>query len=151
MNATKKGGIQRFPGWLVVQDGLKEPLESHHSSTCHVPDWTLKPEWFFIVDEIRGLQELNDIWIEIFRIMHWRSINMWSFQCCGCWSATEYSKYTAQQHKLELRIDRELKRKMETNGFSACCSVCAATTPTGLHFGAVTCYPCRAFFRWANQ
>ena len=27
------------------------------------------------------------------------------------------------------------------------CSVCGSTTKTGLHYGAVTCYPCRAFFR----
>jgi len=28
-----------------------------------------------------------------------------------------------------------------------CCLVCGATSPTGLHYGAITCYPCRAFFR----
>ena len=28
------------------------------------------------------------------------------------------------------------------------CLVCGATTRTGLHYGAITCYPCRAFFRW---
>ena len=27
------------------------------------------------------------------------------------------------------------------------CLVCGATTRTGLHYGAITCYPCRAFFR----
>ena len=27
------------------------------------------------------------------------------------------------------------------------CLVCKATTRTGLHYGAITCYPCRAFFR----
>ena len=29
----------------------------------------------------------------------------------------------------------------------ATCLVCGASTRTGLHYGTVTCYPCRAFFR----
>jgi len=28
-----------------------------------------------------------------------------------------------------------------------CCLVCGTTSSTGLHYGAITCYPCRAFFR----
>ena len=28
------------------------------------------------------------------------------------------------------------------------CGVCGGKSPTGLHYGATTCYPCRAFFRF---
>ena len=52
-------------------------------------------------------------------------------------------------------INRSLFRQsqptMESSEVFPSCSVCDATSPTGLHFGAVTCYPCRAFFRSVNK
>ena len=30
------------------------------------------------------------------------------------------------------------------------CQVCGVTAKIGLHYGAVTCYKCRAFFRSKN-
>ena len=43
--------------------------------------------------------------------------------------------------------DKDKDKEKEKEGLAAECSVCGSPAAAHLHYGAVSCYSCRAFFR----